>query len=66
MPLFEFRCKNCGEIFEEWIPKRGELPPCPYCKGKEVEKIFSPVGVKGSGSPCNSCRSGSCSTCRLR
>ncbi|RKZ00890.1 MAG: zinc ribbon domain-containing protein [Candidatus Hydrothermota bacterium] len=52
MPLYEYRCKQCGYIFEELVaPGEPEPKRCPKCGG-EVERMFSRgVGFvfKGSG-----------------
>ncbi|MDD6088939.1 MAG: zinc ribbon domain-containing protein [Desulfovibrionaceae bacterium] len=37
MPLFEYRCKKCGHVFEELI-FGDEIPPCPVCKNAETER----------------------------
>jgi len=51
MPLYEFRCRGCGERFEAMVP-HAERPPCPAC-GAESERMLSvfagpfTVGMRG-------------------
>ena len=42
MPIFEFKCKKCGNIFEELFLKKSndETVSCPKCFGP-AEKIIS-------------------------
>jgi len=51
MPLYDYKCSQCGDIFEV-LQKITEDPlkHCPKCKG-EIKRIISPVGIifKGSG-----------------
>jgi len=51
MPLYEYRCRQCGHQFE-LIQKFSDPPPdrCERCGGA-VEKLLSPPGLqfKGSG-----------------
>ncbi len=51
MPAYDFRCTECGDVFEITRPA-GETAPvtCPACESP-AKKVFSPVGVhfKGSG-----------------
>ena len=51
MPLYEYKCKKCGHIFEK-IQKFSDKPisKCPECGGK-VEQLISPPAVqfKGTG-----------------
>jgi putative FmdB family regulatory protein len=51
MPLYEYRCTNCGEKFEI-IQKSSDVPlkNCPNCGGP-LKKLFSPpmLQFKGSG-----------------
>jgi len=70
MPIREFRCRKCGEVFEYLILKPSDMEElcCPSCKGKDLEKMLSVFGVAGavekpSSGGCGSCSSGSCSTC---
>ncbi len=51
MPIYEYQCSKCGEIFEAF-QKITDLPltECKFCNGK-VEKLFSHTSfqLKGSG-----------------
>lgn len=51
MPLYEYKCKKCGFMFEILQkPNAKPLKNCVQCGG-EVEKIISPPAIqfKGSG-----------------
>ena len=51
MPIYEYKCAKCGEIFEAFQKINDEpLETCKYCNGK-VEKILSQTTfqLKGSG-----------------
>ena len=37
MPLFDFRCRTCGKVFEILV-RTGDSPACPACGGAELEK----------------------------
>ena len=64
MPIYEYKCKKCGKVFEV-IQKFSDEPvaECQYCKGP-VRKIFSVPAVvfKGSGFYVNDSRSSKSST----
>jgi putative FmdB family regulatory protein len=52
MPIYTYRCKNCGVQFDE--QQKFSDPPltrCPECSKKTLIKVFQPVGIvfKGSG-----------------
>lgn len=51
MPLYEYKCVNCGERVE--IIQRVSDPPyshCPKCRGEMRKQISSPaIQFKGSG-----------------
>jgi putative FmdB family regulatory protein len=40
MPLYDFRCRACGERFEAFAP-RGQSAPCPTCGAPDAERVFS-------------------------
>jgi putative FmdB family regulatory protein len=42
MPIREYKCKKCGNIFENLeIDLRDGNAMCPNCRSKNVEKVFS-------------------------
>ncbi len=51
MPAYDFRCPDCGDVFEivRAASEAGDVC-CPQC-GTVAKRVFSPVGVvlKGSG-----------------
>jgi putative FmdB family regulatory protein len=40
MPVFEYKCRNCGFEFEELVFGTREIS-CPECDSKQVEKKIS-------------------------
>lgn len=64
MPVYEYRCKNCGHQFEATQAFSDDaLTECPECNG-ELRKVFGSVGIsfKGSGFYKNDSRGSSSST----
>jgi len=51
MPIYEYRCQECQQTFEEWQKDFAERPvPCPVCGGKSERLISSTAFVlKGGG-----------------
>ncbi len=50
MPLYEYRCRECGVRYEKLIFRKGTAaPPCPSCAAEDVEKLFSVPSVKTGG-----------------
>jgi len=52
MPIYEYRCLECGEKFDELVrsmESKIEIK-CPECGGRKVEKLFSAFGIQTSGS----------------
>ena len=52
MPIYTYRCKNCGVQFEQQRSFKDQpLIRCPECSKKTLVKVFTPVGIvfKGSG-----------------
>jgi len=55
MPLFEYRCKDCGHEFEELV-FGNKAVPCPKCESQNTEKKISAFMAGGSsGSKSSSC-----------
>jgi putative FmdB family regulatory protein len=71
MPLYEFNCKKCNKTFDFLIFSKNDIPECPDCKGRDVEKQFSVFGfssggktvTSGSGHNCSSCGTHNCGSC---
>ncbi|MBM4307087.1 MAG: zinc ribbon domain-containing protein [Deltaproteobacteria bacterium] len=65
MPIYEYRCQKCGEIFEkiQKVNEGAESIACPYCGEWEPEKLLSPFssskGPRSSGSTSSCGSSGS-------
>lgn len=51
MPIYEYRCQDCEQIFEEWQSNFEEKElPCPICGGTSKRLISNTSFVlKGSG-----------------
>ena len=52
MPIYTYRCSNCGVQFDQ--QQKFSDPPltrCPECSKKTLHKVYQPVGIvfKGSG-----------------
>lgn len=71
MPIYEFKCLGCGQIFELLKLKKEDEKSgmkCPKCKSDEVERILSSVSFIASGDgkkskhAVKSCGSGSCAS----
>ena len=66
MPIYEYRCRKCGNVFEEWVKTfdSPELEPCPKCGG-DAERIISNTSFKLAGggwfASCYGGKSGSAS-----
>lgn len=51
MPIYEYRCNDCDQVFEEWQKSFEETAiPCPICGGL-AHRIISQTSfvLKGSG-----------------
>lgn len=44
MPTYEYRCENCGELFEQResiAEHEAAKPKCPKCDGDKVARAYS-------------------------
>ncbi|MBU2549151.1 MAG: zinc ribbon domain-containing protein [Proteobacteria bacterium] len=75
MPIYEFRCLNCDEIFEVIFLSSGEEKEmkCSHCGATDMERVMS-VSSHVIGSPSSrpqpnvstkTCSTGSCSTIEI-
>ena len=54
MPIYEYRCSNCGNTFEIfWRMQDGDRQlRCPDCESEEVERLLSAFATSGGGAGC--------------
>ncbi len=59
MPIYEFRCKNCGNVFEYLCirSKDRDQVHCPQCGSKDTEALLSTFSSINSGSNLRGSRS---------
>ncbi|MHB1317971.1 MAG: FmdB family zinc ribbon protein [Anaerolineae bacterium] len=52
MPFYEYRCRACGNAYEEFVRSlfSQAKPVCPKCGSQESEKIVSLFGSSSSSS----------------
>lgn len=45
MPLYEFKCLDCGNLFERLMLKSSQKTACPACECESVERVLSMFAV---------------------
>jgi len=62
MPIFEYRCRECGATFEVLVSASRSAAPCKNCGSQNVEQLLSVFAVVGASSaaaaepgPCGAC-----------
>ncbi|MGA3115120.1 MAG: zinc ribbon domain-containing protein [Syntrophobacteraceae bacterium] len=67
MPLYEYRCKECGNTFEKLVLSEGEPITCPKGHGG-VEKLMSSFSIEVPDATCAKLPRGEsrerCTACR--
>ena len=61
MPLLEYKCKNCGKIFDELVKKYDDDVFCPDCNQK-AERNYSGQMYTQTGKQTKKC-TGNCKNC---
>ena len=75
MPVYEYKCEKCGQIFEKLIRNQTQKDnvTCGKCGSRKIEKLvsgFACSGTERSGSAdhstsgCGTCSLPSCSSCK--
>jgi putative FmdB family regulatory protein len=49
MPIYEYQCLDCEMKFEFFIWKKDEVPQCPKCDSKNLEKQASSCNAQFKG-----------------
>ncbi|MCC7202867.1 MAG: zinc ribbon domain-containing protein [Nitrospirae bacterium] len=65
MPLYEYKCEDCGALFERLVSQTNIQTACVNCGSERVKKQFSVFAASVSHgrsgdmppSPCGSCES---------
>lgn len=49
MPVYEFKCDECGEVFELLVGHEVDIEDlkCPKCGSMSMERLFSIFGIGG-------------------
>lgn len=72
MPLYEFRCRRCKNVYERLLSReqRDEPGECPQCGCARSQRLMSTfAGHKSGGgsiagsSSCSGCAASSCAGC---
>jgi putative FmdB family regulatory protein len=67
MPIYEYRCEDCGTKFEKLVRRQAEVPgvECPSCGLKHLKQEFSSFAAHAGGNARSAempvCPSGRCS-----
>jgi putative FmdB family regulatory protein len=63
MPLYEFECRSCRQVFEELVrPGSTEPVTCPNCGSKDAERLLSATARNASGDSLSSSAGAACSS----
>ena len=49
MPIYEYKCHDCGQISELLVLKKDEVVSCLSCNSQNLEKLMSAHNTMGSG-----------------
>jgi putative FmdB family regulatory protein len=72
MPIYEYKCMNCGHAFEQIRPmcEADKAIECEKCKSRETTRQLSVFNSSSGGkalagghSGCGNCGGGHCSSC---
>ena len=63
MPVFEYKCNDCNIEFEALLLNADEQVVCYSCDSNNLEKQFSPFGIKAEGEVASAGSSSSPSGC---
>jgi putative FmdB family regulatory protein len=55
MPMYEYKCKQCGQVFERlrFVSEKDEKTECPHCRSTKTDRLpsrFSTGGCETTGS----------------
>jgi putative FmdB family regulatory protein len=60
MPIFEYRCRECGTTFEKIVSNGAAEPKCRKCSSPRVDKLLSVFAVSGNSRQAAAAEPGPC------
>jgi len=69
MPIFEYRCRECGAQFEKIVRSERDAVSCERCRSRKLDRLLSVFAVSGATGeavtesgpcPCGAPRRGMC------
>ena len=65
MPIYEYRCQDCGNQFEKLVRRDAAAPECPSCGHSNLAQVLSTFAAHANGGSKSAdmpiCPSGRCS-----
>ena len=58
MPIYEYKCRGCGQSFEALVLPTTPAPACPECHGTDLEQLLSMFAVSSDGTRRNALKDG--------
>jgi putative FmdB family regulatory protein len=58
MPIYDYKCRDCGKISEIFLRSLNESVKCPECGSENMEKLISAsyaIKMEGHYSPGTTC-----------
>lgn len=63
MPIYEYKCKDCGCDFELYLKSSRDRPACPDCGSKSLEKKMSGFVARSAEPKAKECKHGGACGC---
>ena len=41
MPIYDFKCEECGKVSEIMVTSMNTTPPCPCCNSTNMKRLIS-------------------------
>ncbi|RLA91166.1 MAG: zinc ribbon domain-containing protein [Deltaproteobacteria bacterium] len=73
MPIFEYRCNQCEQRFEDLVLSSDKIIQCPRCRSEDIIKELSSFAFSSNGKfrssfqkglGCLSCNAKNCAECK--
>jgi putative FmdB family regulatory protein len=62
VPIYEYRCQQCGNLSEFLVARMGSQPAdlkCSHCGSHKMDKALSTIAVHATAAP-SPCQTGAC------